>query len=273
MATYESISTNTSDTPGITITKPSGLAVGDEMVAGITVAGDGSPTITAPAGWTTQNTDTLSTRARFSVFTKLADSADVAASNFTFTATANTTGPTVAGFILRSSDFGILAGEVSASGSGTTISTGDMTPTREDCLFCIIGASGGTGDVTPPTSSNYRITTNNPTWTERADVAQGGGGSFATVSVATATRPEATAIGAAAFDLSENKNIGIVVLALSPQANGSVTQETKLHTYALNPIPQTKLNAIVGEPSVAQRRQTTWTEPTKETTEWTNKNI
>ena len=267
---FETIQTATSDSPGLTLTKPTGLTVGDLLVAGITISGFSSPVITAPAGWTTTDTKTLSNDARTSIFQKVAESSDVAASDFSFTATANTTGPTVAGFMTRISGFGIQSGFVTAAGSGTTLSTGAMTPTRTNNLMLIITASASAADLTPPTSSGYQIVTNNPTWTERADVGIGSNSYMATIAVATASRPEITSTGAASFTLSESKNLSVSLLSLGPVVSGSITPETKVNIYALNPIPKTGLDIIVTEPDEVISNPAIWVNDTKPSTTWIN---
>ena len=267
---FETIQTATSDSPGLTLTKPTGLTVGDLLVAGLTISGDSNPVITAPAGWTTTDTKTLSNDARTSIFQKVAESSDVAASDFSFTATANTTGPTVAGFMTRISGFGIQSGFVTASGDGTTLSTGAMTPTRTNNLMLIITASASGGDFTPPTSSGYQIVTNNPTWTERADVGIGSGLYMATIAVATASRPEITSTGAASFTLSESKALSVSLLSLGPVVSGSITPETKVNIYALNPIPKTGLDIIVTEPDEVISNPAIWVNDTKPSTTWIN---
>jgi len=267
---FETIQTATSNSPGLTLTKPTGLTVGDLLVAGITISGFSSPVITAPAGWTTTDTKTLSNDARTSIFQKVAESSDVAASDFSFTATANTTGPTVAGFMTRISGFGIQSGFVTAAGSGTTLSTGAMTPTRTNNLMLIITASASTGDLTPPNSSGYQIVSNNPTWTERADVGIGSNSYMATIAVATASRPEITSTGAASFTLSESKNLSVSLLSLGPVVSGSITPETKVNIYALNPIPKTGLDIIVTEPDEVISNPAIWVNDTKPSTTWTN---
>jgi len=267
---FETIQTATSNSPGLTLTKPTGLTVGDLLVAGITISGFSGPVITAPAGWTTTDTKTLSNDARTSIFQKVAESSDVAASDFSFTATANTTGPTVAGFMTRISGFGIQSGFVTAAGSGTTLSTGAMTPTRTNNLMLIITASASTGDLTPPNSSGYQIVSNNPTWTERADVGIGSNSYMATIAVATASRPEITSTGAASFTLSESKNLSVSLLSLGSVVSGSITPETKVNIYALNPIPKTGLDIIVTEPDEVISNPAIWVNDTKPSTTWIN---
>jgi hypothetical protein len=75
--------TSTADT-SMVVTKPTGLAVGDLLVAfGGCV---NSRTIAPPAGWTEVANSAPGSDARVYVWTKVADSTDAAATDFTFTA-------------------------------------------------------------------------------------------------------------------------------------------------------------------------------------------
>lgn len=79
---------NATGTSDIAIPKPSGLAVGDLMVAFVTFSRTAASTPVMPAGWTSitnVNSDTASTFHHSRAAWKIADSSDVAASTFTFT--------------------------------------------------------------------------------------------------------------------------------------------------------------------------------------------
>jgi len=267
---FETIQTATNNASGLTITKPTGLALGDLMVAGLTVSGNTNPVLSAPAGWDLLNTKTIkANQARTSIFTKVAEASDVLATNFSFGGSTAGTGFVVVGFVMRISDYGIQSGFVTADGDNTTLSTGDMTPTRSNNLMLIITASASASDVSPPTSSGYELDANNPTWTERADVGLNST-DMGTIAVATATRPEATAIGSASFTLSESKNLSISLLSLSSSASGSITPETKVNTYALNPIPKTGLDIIVTDPDEVISNPALWKNQSKPNTNWNN---
>ena len=267
---FETIQTATNNASGLTITKPTGLALGDFMVAGLTVSGNTNPVLSAPAGWDLLNTKTIkANQARTSIFTKVAEASDVSATNFSFGGSTAGTGFVVVGFVMRISDYGIQSGFVTADGDNTTLSTGDMTPTRSNNLMVIITASASASDVSPPTSSGYELDANNPTWTERADVGLNNT-DMGTIAVATATRPEATAIGSASFTLSESKNLSISLLSLSSSASGSITPETKANIYALNPIPKTGLDIIVTEPNASISNPALWKNQSKPNTNWNN---
>lgn len=88
MATVvESVSTNSfTAASSITITKPSGLASGDLMVALLSIVGGG--TISDTSGWTTvSNYTDVGVGIDMEIQYKIANSTDVAASNFTFSGT------------------------------------------------------------------------------------------------------------------------------------------------------------------------------------------
>lgn len=84
--TYQSITTQSSTATTCVVTKPGSLAVGDLMVAvSATYRGAGGRNITLPTGFTSTHSQT-SEFVRYNVGYKIAESADVSASNFTFTA-------------------------------------------------------------------------------------------------------------------------------------------------------------------------------------------
>ena len=77
--------TSSESAGSITITKPTNLAVGDLMVA--VIGKDDDPAIdTVPSGWSTADTNgtTTGNDVRSGFYYKVADAADVAASNFTW---------------------------------------------------------------------------------------------------------------------------------------------------------------------------------------------
>lgn len=273
MSTYQSVQSATSDSVALVITKPTGLAVGDKMVAGIMVNSDaaGVIAISAPVGWTLEETeDAASGAERLHVFSKTADSADVAASNFTFTQSGADSAYHMLGHIVHVTSFGIIAGETSGQGSNSTslVVTG-FTPTRANCLF--IGFIG-VEDISIPTITALSMATSNPTWTERAEVTFNDATRDSALAVYTATRPESTATGDFTATVGDPSSVDsyLIALALSPQVNGSITQESKINAYALSPIQTVVLDAEVEDPTFTTRGYTSWTNETKPTTTWTN---
>lgn len=192
-------STNFQSGITVVITKPSGLAVGDLMMAFI--AHDNTKAVTPASGFSAAGDGPQGNAGggnKISPFYKVADSGDVAASNFTFTAAASNT--FIAGGILRITGFDTSQNfaDTSISNFGTVtdsnapVFTATITPTRTDSLI-ILGAYRvtGTGAVQ---ISNYAMVTDNPTWTEQWDLYDGA--SFEkNFGLATAIRPQTTATG------------------------------------------------------------------------------
>ena len=96
-----SVGATASDTSAttLTLTKPTGLASGDLMVAFIATQ-DGDPSTTfSKTGWTAAATPDSGTASRTTVLYREADSGDAAASDFEFTSSGTST--TCGGFIYR----------------------------------------------------------------------------------------------------------------------------------------------------------------------------
>jgi len=82
---WSSLPVNTID-----VTKPTGLVVGELMVAHVTAADSNDPTVTLPAGWTNISTASDSSGRVFTrTMYRIAQAGDVAASDFTFTSSVN----------------------------------------------------------------------------------------------------------------------------------------------------------------------------------------
>lgn len=275
MATYESISSATAlNTNSVTVTKPTGLAVGDLLVAGVVSdrdAGASTPSLNTPTDWTLEES-VSPTGATVGLFSKIADSSDVAASNFTFTAS-SVSQQDMGVILVRFSSPGSKRGEASgqSGASGTTTSIAGFTPTASSTHIGLVYR--GSGTAVSVTSLAYA--TNDPTFTERAEIAINGTVIDGQLALYTATRAEVTATGniTATFGAADNTRTVIIALAYSAQVNGEIEPTTQLNTYALSPITKTGLDVIVDEPNTVSRRQTSWTEPTRQTTDWTNKEI
>jgi len=263
---YQSVQSSSSEDTSLVITKPVSLAVGDTMLAGIFLSDNnsGSGGINTPSGWTllsTTNTGTP-THEVLAVFIKEANSADVAASNFTFTTTAAVDYHLI-GHILRITDFGISAGTSSNTGNAvsTVILTG-FTPSRADTLF--VGFLGNS-DGTTVLNTSIALTTNNPTWTERAETSVNDSSRDSTLSVYTATRTAVTATGNITATYASSTNAAhAYVVSLSSQVDGTITPTTYVNAYAYNPVyPETYANAYVTDPTTQESNPTVWTPITK----------
>jgi len=122
----------------LTITKPTGLAVGNMLVASIFGRGGGD--VSTPSGWTsliTVNTDYDAARAR--CFIKIADSTDVAASNFSFS---NSFGTLCYGTLSRLSgaSYDQIVTYNRSNSSSSSVSYTGLTPNYADSLYMIVSA-------------------------------------------------------------------------------------------------------------------------------------
>ena len=158
----------------LTITKPAGLAVDDQMIAQVTARGGTGTFICAPAGWTSVDRRDSTTTLAQEIFRKTAVAADVAATNFAFTLddTAGCGSPTslkASGGIIayygvdNSSPISASTGQANASSANIAAPT--ITPGANDVILGVFGTATGT-TVTAPTGA--------PTFTERWDTASTG---------------------------------------------------------------------------------------------------
>lgn len=161
----ESVSTGTSP-----ITKPSGLAVGDLMVAVVATGWNGAyPPASTPSGWTDAGSgyDPVA----YGLFWRVATSDDVAASNFTFQDTAANH---LSGVLYRVSGY-VANGDVSFGAFNAADTSGDangsvatgITPAHDASHFFagyIAYDSGGTTG----TNGTYGLG-GSPSFTERYD--------------------------------------------------------------------------------------------------------
>ena len=165
--------TTTADVSSITITKPTGLALGDLLIACIATYDGDNRTHTTPAGWSV-GTQTTSQLVKTTIFYKEAESADVSASNFTFNMSANT--GFISGVLVRITGHvpvtPITVGESDAANVSAQSSyspTTSITPDTEENSILLMSfallasAPGGT-----PTMGSY-ASTPSATWTEIQD--------------------------------------------------------------------------------------------------------
>lgn len=281
MATVQSASSTAiaSGSTTTTITKPTGLAVGDLMLAQVmTVEND---TFSTPSGWTSLHSVLVSggtTPTRHQVFYKVADSSDTAASNFSFTAAGtNKKG----GGIIRVSDISSLIAvaqtNTTASGSASgTLTMSTQTPSRPNSVFVLLAAGGQSGTVSDYTVSTPAIATDNPSWTTQWNLTDAGT-SAGNLYCATATRSQTTASGSATLAYSggsaTNNISGIFVLVNSSLAS-SLAPDVQVISSSIPQIGKgTSITASVGTPVIDLiEMPAQWDNQTKSTTTWTNPN-
>lgn len=231
----------TTGTGTLTITKPTGLAVGDLMLA-FCSGKEGANSWLDETGWTapaeTMNADGVISR----VYAKIADAGDVAAANFTFDCQDTNA---VVGLMYRISGATTNLARIKISsalgGSGASATqtyANTITPDADSLIFLHFTVK----DVAP-TNSTYAIANNNPgSWTEQLD-RQNTNLTDCAAANASATRPEATATGNASCTWSSGSvngtsSLGIQV-SVPPPAVGptgvktfdGVTQSTGVKTY------------------------------------------
>lgn len=204
---FRSSATNTvTSGSSIAVTKPSGLAVGDLMIA--VLACDVG--INTPTGWTSLGG--ITTLIHNAAFWKLADANDVAASSFTFTFTTSVGLGAAAGILAFQNP--LASGPIDQYLNLDAASCTGITPTGSMgtivMLASLFNGSGSTGSV-----AGYQIATDNPgTWTEAFDL--GASSQKIGVAAAYASRPAPTATGTAQFTPTGYNQENIWIIYLSP---------------------------------------------------------
>lgn len=285
MATYESISStnfSTSESAAVVITKPSGLAVGDYMVAILAkndIINESSSSFATLSGWTSQGsiTDTPISGMQLNVQTKVATSGDVAASNFTFDPQVPCYG---GGAILRLSNFGRFNSiEFDSSGGTTTISyTASSTPFIANSL--IITAFFNRDGSNSEAASSY-TSTPSVTFTERLDMFEDTSAENVHLAIATGTYSgvsQVTAYGCTLASASSDCGCLIIInpvqnvtpdvahVAVPPTAFGVVaTNNATADVAHVAVLPNINSVSIKDSSDDIQ-----WTNPDKPTTIWVN---
>ena len=219
------------------ITKPTGLAVGDLMIA--ILGGSNDWSINVASGWTglTQGQSIEGNQLTARVQWKIADSGDVAASNFTFTIT---TGTGFTGSIFRISGHDPITPinaenctHTNTDGTTPSIACG-ITPTVASCLIIAVVWSAENNTVT---NSGYAIAISSPTFTEHVDLTGtlNGTGRRVTICIASGIRPETTATGnlSVVHSLSESRHVGALI-AVAPSSASAVFFPPKRFKQAIN---------------------------------------
>lgn len=215
----------------VTVTKPTGLAVGDMLLA-ICMRGSDGVAVSGwnvPSGWTLIANRTVTNRVTTLVAAKVADSGDVAAASFDFTpdgADGNKsavtlmrlTGTFTAGTGLFTSDNDV---DDSTGGENHVTFTGGVTPVGASALLIMVLALYENIDIA---YSNYSVVNNNPTWTELYDRYYDPSGNGLAYGIAYGSYASATATGNYAADVDSNgANYTGVLISLSESVNITVS--------------------------------------------------
>ena len=256
--TVQSVSTGTLSSTSNTVTKPSGLAVGDLMVA--LLFKNHSSYLPFPSGWTNL-VPVGANNHRLRVVYKVADLGDVAASTFTFSAGS---GDRIAVTLYRITD-GVSSSIDQDSTSSNTVDLETVTA-NSLVIYAVLTDDGGSA---APVISNYAIT-NSPSFTQRF---QQNFPSF-TMAVADAYYAHTATIISATLTQSTSTDNLTKLLILIPEATNAAG------TAALHDVSPTffDIAATAGtggttalheasptffEPNGTVRSETVWTEETK----------
>jgi hypothetical protein len=279
-------STNTAfaaSVASVVITKPTGVALGDYLLAAIAYSDSGSSnSITPPAGWSSVNiADMSDSLRRLQVFAITATATEVAASNFTFTTAANCT---LGGAMLRITDVARL--HTSESDSYNSSSTTDigfavsLTPAyTDDLIVMVLSGWEATG---ASTISGY-ATTPSKTWTEVIDLSTTAGAD-PFLAIATAPAGVLTQITnySATLSVAKSRHGGILLAITSPQnATGTNTLVTTTTTSFTNSGSAAALatsslitsNTTVNTQTGRATAPTQWQNQSKPSTNWQNETL
>ena len=219
--------TSTSSGKSVTVTKPTGLAE-DDLLWLYTMAYSGTDevSLTTPSGWTASHSYTNLTDKKAYSFWKIADSSDVAASDFTFTWTSDESNiDEINATLMRVSNVS-TAGPIRDSGSGTAApnqSTPDFTvnvdPLVSDALYIVMYFGEDDSSVT-----SYEFDTTSPTFTQVANFSNAGD-YRGTLAWANAVDESVITTLTVNLDNNNPNNFGALV-ALSEQKSASATSTT-----------------------------------------------
>jgi hypothetical protein len=214
------------DPDELTINKPASLAAGDMMIAVVAIHGTTLGSWTAPAGWTAlSGIDISASTYKVKAFFKVADSGDAAASNFLFTmSTADSATSGMAGFIIRVTGSGFAgAGNITAAAVANAAATGQVftpgiTPPGSASLYIM-----GSFALMVTSQSAYAIASNNPSWTERADITIDPTGSAGDGNIAVATALASAQAASGDYSLTLANSIEAIgfIIAVNETANAS----------------------------------------------------
>lgn len=199
------------------VTKPTGLAVGDLMIANIlgTVTG-------TPSGWTNLGFTTFGgspTVGAAFYYYKIADSSDVAATNFTWTQSGSIKNfgsiSRITGFDTNTVNWVWGGNDKTALNTTTPAVSTNVTPTSPSSLLIQFWyASTATTAI-----SEFAVVTSNPNWLKDYDVADG---TSADVALGYAIRPEVTNTGnGSAFGGAGTTDWGSAMISISDTGSSS----------------------------------------------------
>ena len=274
MAAVQSVSSTTfSSTSTVVVTKPSGLAVGDLMVAQIV-----GSSLSTPSGWTLIRSDNIASDPYSTLFYKFADSTDTAASNFSFALSGSSS---AAGGILRID--GVSQGRPIWADAGSTNQTDTDSPSFANTITPSIASSiiiifGSTSQAdTGNTVATYALATSSPTFTEAWDTNNSNGTNVSKIMCcAYGTRTQTTATGNSSFVInaggaSNADSIGQII-AVTPTKDFSQLDTVSAVSTSSGSIVSTFLDTITTSDTVTTSKARLWTNLVRNIKTWTNTN-
>lgn len=249
--------------------KPTGLAVGDYMIL-LGAIPNGS--ITAPSGFSAISTGEVAASGgakRLMSYYKLADSGDVAASNFTTTNGSSAYGNVA---ILRVSGIFAPVSKWSWAGTGTTNTTSpslnaSITPSNRPNNLII---QFWCASQTVTALSGYAMATSNPSWTEILDSYDVTADDV--IGIAYATRTEQTATGNVSVTgagASGTSDWTVIQIAIAP-ADFTITESTTLtesYRYSFARVVRDTVSLVE---DITSGLVTLWTNTAKNVSSWIN---
>lgn len=270
-AAYQSsASTDWASTASLVITKPTGVVVGDLLIAVTAFNGGSARSVTPPAGWTAITQVNQSTEVGLATFWKIATSTETAASDFTFTISS---AEDCAGGMLRISGHSASAPIFTSAGNSVANTqnpdiANTITPAVANSLLVMVMAGR---DTNGSTITDYAIATSNPSWTEAFEEVAGGTGW--TLGVAYATRPETTATGnssAAAGTADGSTDWVGLMIAIPENVDFTVTDTvTGTDTFTTS-IEMTFLDTVTATDSFSSSIARLWANLVRNIKTWTN---
>lgn len=262
---YQSISTTAWATAtSVVVTKPANIAVSDLMIAYIT--GISLTNLTPPSGWTSADDRTNGAlQMRSVIYYRIATSADVSATNYTWTFDSTS----CHGSIIRVTEPSNL-NTVLANGNGgqdnTATPTWTITITPDavgnNLLFMFATASQNDNAI-----GGYAIVTSNPSWTEILDITGGGNSS----SVAYAIRPQTTATGNASVTGGDTSADWVgQIISVKPGWFSTTAESVTCTDAKLGSIVATFADSTSLTDAITSSAQILWSNISKAVSSWTN---
>lgn len=201
-----SVSSNSANANTVTVTKPSGTADGDYLVA---TCGTRNGTCSAPAGWTSVGEVTYDTN-RSTIFYRIASSEGA---SYIFTNNGGASGIAVGITAITGAATGTAptyAGQANASSSTATAPT--ITPAANSLIMLVCSGNSSSISFSAPA-----IATSDPGLTEQYEshAPNNGGDGVATV-LATGVRAQATATGSGTMTMSGAQTSAGQLVSIAP---------------------------------------------------------